>query len=181
MEHNHNNYWGILGILGLLGYVLQNQIYYIFFLFFFLFLFKTDKYEKNNLPNIDKNYNKYKLGILIGSSILIVDSLYLMVYKSLNDLTTIGLVFGIIIYVGSFFAYIGIEKTAKDERLRKIGTMAATWSWYITLIFICFLLISMQWTGRIHNPIELMGLVVFVMVTTMLIANTMLSIVGDIE
>lgn len=181
MEHKNYNYWGMLGILGLLGYVLQNQIYYILFLFFFLFLFKTDKYEKNNLPSIDKNYNKYKLGILFGSTILIVDSLYLMAYKSLNDLITIGLLFGIIIYVGSFFAFIGMEKTAKDERLRKIGTMAATWSWYITLIFICFLLVSMQWAGRIHNPVELMGLVIFVMVTTMLISNTILSKVGDIE
>ncbi|MTK64311.1 MAG: hypothetical protein F8N15_07295 [Methanobacterium sp.] len=99
----------------------------------------------------------------------------------MNDLTAIGLLFGIIIYVGSFFAYIGMEKTAKDERLRKIGTMAATWSWYITLIFLCFLMVSMQWAGRIHDPVELMGLVIFVMVTTMLISNTILSRIGDIE
>lgn len=184
MEQNFNNYWGLLGILGLLGYVLENPIYYVFFAFFLIFfvpIFKTDKNNNSNSSSVDKNYNKYKLGILVGSAILIVDSLYLMAFKTLNDLIAIGLLFGIIIYVGSFFAYIGMEKTAKDERLRKIGTMAATWSWYITLMFICFLLISMQWAGRIHNPVELMGLLVFVMVTTMLIANTILSQIGDIE
>jgi hypothetical protein len=185
MEHNFNYFWGLLGILGLLGYVLETPVYYVFFAFFLLFLVplfnKTEKNRKDNLPSIDKNYNKYKLGILIGSAILIVDSLYLMAYKTLNDLTAIGFLLGIIIYVGSFFAYIGMEKTAKDERLRKIGTLAATWSWYITLVFVCFLLVSMQWAGRIHNPVELMGLVVFVMVTTMLIANTILSQIGDLE
>lgn len=133
---------GFTRILGLLGYLLENPVYYIFFSFFLLFLvpiFKnTNKNENSGVSSIDKNYNNYRLGILIGSTILIVDSLYLMAYKTLNDLTAIVLLFGIIIYVGSFFAYIGMEKTAKDERLRKIGTLAATWSWYITLVFLCF-------------------------------------------
>jgi hypothetical protein len=185
MEQKFNYFWGLLGILGLLGYVLENPVYYAFFAFFLLFLvpifIKTNNNETIGKSNIDNQYNKYKLGILIGSVILIVNSLYLMAYKSMNDITSIGILFGIIIYVGSFFAYIGMEKTAKDERLRKIGTLAATWSWYVTLLFVCFLLISMQWAGRIHDPVELMGLVIFVMVTTMLITNTILSRMGDIE
>ena len=69
-----------------------------------------------------------------------------------------------------------MDKTARDERLRKIGTLAATWSWYITLVFVVFLVISMYWAQRIHDPIELMGVTIFVMVTTMLVANTILTL-----
>jgi hypothetical protein len=39
----------------------------------------------------------------------------------------------------------------------------------------------MFWADRIHDPIELMGLIIFVMVTTMLVANTILSRKGDID
>lgn len=186
MDVKFNYFWGLLGILGLLGYVLENSIYYAFFAFFLLFLVPVYKRAAKNegikkKSSIDSDYNKYKIGIWIGSLILIVDSLYLMASKTMNDFTAIGLLLGILIYVGNFFAYMGMEKTAKDERLRKIGTLAATWSWYITLVFICFLLVSMYWAQRIHDPIELMGLVIFVMVTTMLVANTILSRRGDIE
>lgn len=185
MEFKFNYFWGLLGILGLLGYILENPVYYAFFVLFLLFLVpiftKTSKNETNEKSSIDNKYNMYRMGILIGSGILIVDSIYLMAYKTMNDITSVGILLGIIIYCGSFFAYIGMEKTAKDERLRKIGTLAVTWSWYITLLFICFLVVSMYWAGKIHDPVELMGLVIFVMVTTMLIANAILSRMGDIE
>lgn len=110
-----------------------------------------------------------------------ITSLYLMAVNNMNDYTAIGLLLGMTIYIVSFFAYMGMEKTTRDERLRKIGTLAVTWSWYITLIFTGFLVVSMFWADRIHDPIELMGLIIFVMITTMLVANTILSRIGDID
>ncbi|MBI5679413.1 MAG: hypothetical protein HZC47_00725 [Methanobacterium sp.] len=185
MEVKFNFFWGLLGILGLLGYVLGDPVYYAFFAFFMFFLSpvydKAKNGEKKENNKLGRNYDMYKIGIWIGSAILIVDSLYLMATKTMNDFTAIGLLLGIIVYVSSFFAYMGMEKTARDERLRKIGTLAVTWSWYITLVFICFLVISMYWAQRIHDPIELMGLTIFVMISTMLVANTILSRKGDID
>ena len=186
METKFNYFWGLLGILGLLGYVLEDPIYYAFFAFFLFFLApvynkakKNGEKKENKKP--DRNYDMYKISIWLGSAILLVDSFYLMATKTMNDFAAIGLLLGIIIYVSSFFASIGMEKTARDERLRKIGTLAATWSWYITLVFVSFLVVSMYWAQRIHDPIELMGLTIFVMVTTMLVANTILSRIGDID
>lgn len=75
----------------------------------------------------------------------------------------------------------GMDKKAQDERLRKIGTYATTYSWYITLVFVSFLLINMYWAQNIHNPLELMGVIIFIMTSTMLIANTILSRKGDID
>lgn len=189
MEVKFNYFWGLMGILGLLGYVLQNPTYYVFFVFFLFFLVpvsnkaaKSDQNkEKTKKSSIERDYKIYKVSIWIGSAVLMVDSLFLMATKTMNDFTTIGLLLGIIIYVTSFFAYLGMEKTAGDERLRKIGTLAVTWSWYITMVFLCFLLVSMYWAQRFHDPVELMGLTIFVMVSTMLIANTILSYKGDIE
>lgn len=186
MEVKFNYFWGLLGILGVLGYVLGDPVYYAFFAFFLFFLAPvydkaTKNGEKEESKKVEKNYDMYKISIWLGSGILLVDSFYLMATKTMNDFTAIGLLLGILIYVSSFFASIGMDKTAKDERLRKIGTLAATWSWYITLVFVCFLLISMYWAQRIHDPVELMGLVIFVMVTTMLVANTILSRIGDID
>jgi hypothetical protein len=40
---------------------------------------------------------------------------------------------------------------------------------------------TMYWGQNIHNPIELMGVTIFVMVSSMIIANTVLSRRGDIE
>ncbi len=184
MKAKYNYFWGLLGILGILGYVLENPIYYVFFVFFLFFISpvenkKIKKQDKES--SIERDYKLYKISMWGGSAILIVDSLYLMATKTMNDLTVIGLLIGIIIYVSSFFAYMGMEKKSADERLRKIGTLAVTWSWYITLTFISFLLVTMYWAQRIHDPVELMGLTIFVMVTTMLIANTILRYRGDID
>ncbi|HNS25551.1 MAG TPA: DUF3796 domain-containing protein [Methanobacteriaceae archaeon] len=188
MEEKFKVFWGLLGFLGILGYILGDPIYYAFFAFFLFFLSpvyskttanKDGKVEKKS--KMERNYRMYKISIWVGSAILIVTSLYLMATKNMNDYTAMGLLIGMIIYIVSFFAYIGMEKKAGDERLKKIGTLAATWSWYITLIFVGFLLVSMFWAQRMHDPVELMGLVVFILVTTMLVSNTILSRVGDID
>lgn len=182
MDVKFNYFWGLLGILGILGYVLGDPVYYAFFAFFLFLLAPVYEKTKNGAKKEkSRNYDWYKISIWVGSAILLVDSFYLMATKTMNDLTAIGLLLGIIIYVSSFFASIGMEKTARDERLRKIGTLAATWSWYITLVFVAFLLVSMYWAQRIHDPIELMGLTIFVMISTMLVANAILSRIGDMD
>ena len=185
METKFNYYWGLLGVLGLLGYVLENPVYYVFFAFFLLFLVpvlgKITGKNENKEYNMENNYNMYRVSIWLGSVALIVDSLVLIIWKTMNDLVAIGLLLGILIYGISFFAYMGMDKSARDERLRKIGTYSATYSWYITLVFVVYLVITMYWGQNIHNPLELMGVTILVMVSTMLIANTVLSRKGDIE
>ena len=131
--------------------------------------------------NVERDYNSYRVILWIGSALLIVSSLSLILWKTMNDFIVTGLLLGIMFYVISFFAYIGMGDTVKDERLRKIGTLAATWSWYITLTFVGSLVISMYWANRIRNPVELMGVTIFVMVAAMLVANIILSHKGDVE
>nr|WP_319374337.1 hypothetical protein [uncultured Methanobacterium sp.] len=189
MKTEFNYFWGILGILGFLGYIFENQIYYVFFAFFLLFLVpiynKIGKKEENKdkHPNINesKNYNLQNISIWLGSAALMFSGLIMMVTKTMSDLLVVIILLGATAYLTNFFIYVGMDKKAQDERLRKIGTFATTYSWYITLMFISFLVINMYWAQNIHNPIELMGVTIFVMTSTMLIANTILNRKGDID
>ncbi len=189
MKIEFNYFWGLLGILGFLGYIFENQIYYVFFAFFLLFLVpifnKIGKKEENKdkHPNLNesKSYNVQNISIWLGSAALMFSGLIMMVTKTMSDLLVVIILLGATAYLTNFFIYVGMDKKAQDERLRKIGTFATTYSWYITLMFISFLVINMYWAQNIHNPIELMGVTIFVMTSTMLIVNTILNRKGDID
>lgn len=127
------------------------------------------------------NIDTYDVSIWIGSAILMICGLVLMATKTMNDLLAMLMLIGVAAMVTSFFNYMGMDEKAKDERLRKIGTYATTYSWNITLVFVSFLVITMYWAQNIHNPLELMGVTIFVMVATMLVANTILRRKGDID
>lgn len=188
MQIEFNYYWGLIGFLGTLGYVLENPMYYVFFVFFLLFLVPVfNKRKKSNeksreILSIDNSnsYDLYTVSIWLGSVVLIIDSFVLMIWKTMSDYVTIGLLLGIMIFMANFFTYFGMEKP-KDERLRKIGTSSATYSWYITLIFICFILITGYWSGVPRTGPELLGVTIFMMVTTTIIINTYLNLKGDME
>ena len=99
----------------------------------------------------------------------------------MNDALAIGLLLGVMVFMTNFFSYIGIEKSTQDERIRKIGTLSATYSWYVTIVFVSFLLITGYWSGVVRTGTELLGVTIFVMVTTIIGTNTYMKLKGDIE
>ncbi|MBM4240450.1 MAG: hypothetical protein FJ150_02040 [Euryarchaeota archaeon] len=130
---------------------------------------------------IDKKIiDPYRVSMWLGSAILIILAVYMIIWKTVDDFIAIMVLVGILIIVVNFLSYIGMEKP-KDERLKKIGTLAATYSWYITLAFMCFLLFSGYYSHRVFKPAELFGLVIFVMISTMLVINECLNLKGDVE
>jgi len=136
--------------------------------------------KTKSTDKIDKQYLASKALMWIGSAILLVCAVYMIIWKTFNDIIAIEVLIGAMVIIISFFSYIGMEKPA-DERLIKVGTMSATWSWYITLMFMCFLLFSGFYTPRQFQPAELFGLVIFVMVSTMIVLNTYFNRKGDVE
>lgn len=129
---------------------------------------------------IDKQYKVSKALLWIGSAMLLVSGVYLIIWKTFNDIVTTTVWLGAMIFVVSFFTYLGMDKP-KDERLRKVGTTAATWSWYITLMFMCSLVFFGFISHRNFQAAEIFGLVIFVMVSTMLVLNTYFNRKGDVE
>ncbi|MEG3224953.1 MAG: hypothetical protein BME94_05345 [Methanobacteriales archaeon Met13] len=130
---------------------------------------------------VKNNFNGYNATIWIGSAFLMVSSIFLMIGKTMNDYLAVGMLLGVMIFMTSFLQYIGMEKPAKDKRIRKIGPISTTYSWYITLVFICFLLITGYWSGVPRTPAELLGVTIFVMLSSMLGINTYLNMKGYVE
>jgi hypothetical protein len=194
MKIEFNFYWGLMGLLGLLGYVLENPAYYVFFALFLLAFVPNISGKINSKKNLGKNqddidrdygslssYNIYNICIGLGSTLLIISSLSLIIWKTMNDILAITLLLGVMIFTTTFFTYLGMEKPEKDERIRKIGTTSATYSWYVTISLVCFLLITGYWSGVPRTGTELLGVTIFVMVTTMIGTNTYLKYKGDVE
>lgn len=184
MKLEFNYFWGILGFLGILGYVLENPVYYAFFAFFLLFLvpvFNEKEPEKNsNVKKSSNNYDLHKVSMWIASAALLICGLVLIIWKTIDDTIALVVFLSIIILSSNYFQSIGMDKP-KDERLRKIGTMAATWSWYTTLSFVGFLLVFSSWGGREYNAAEAFGVTIFVMVLTMVVSSAYLNYKGDAE
>lgn len=134
---------------------------------------------KSNI-NTDRKYRNYKISIWIGSLLLIISSINLIFYKSINFYTSSMLLIGILLYSSDFLNYIGIGKS-KNDSIRNIGIYATAWSWYITLIFNGFLIITMYWSNNVREPSELMGIIILVMVITMHIANLIIGSKDDLN
>jgi hypothetical protein len=133
------------------------------------------------MTNKIRNVDWYNLSMWLASAALIIAGLVMIIWKTLDESLVIIVLLGGSVIMFNFFHYMGMEKSARDERIRKLGTLSATYSWYITLIFLCFLLFSGYYAHRDFKVAELFGLTIFVMVSTMLVINTALNLKGDVE
>jgi NADH:ubiquinone oxidoreductase subunit 6 (subunit J) len=97
----------------------------------------------------------YKVSLWLGSAALAIAGIVLIIWKTLDDAIIIVILLGALTLASNFFIYMGMDKPLKDERARKIGTLAATYSWFITIVFMCFLLVTGYGSGRVFAPEEL--------------------------
>jgi arginine exporter protein ArgO len=93
----------------------------------------------------------------------------------------VGVLLGVVLMLSSFFDFIGASPDARDERARKIGTLAATWSWYVTIAFTGMLLVFSYWNHREFETAHLLSTIVFIMIASMLVVNTYFNLKGDVE
>jgi len=63
----------------------------------------------------------------LTSAALIIFGIVLIIWKTLDDTIAIVVLLSIVILSTNFFQSIGMEKPAKDERIRKIGTAEDTY------------------------------------------------------
>ena len=166
---------GLLGFLGILGYVLNEPAYYVFFAFF-LNLYPVFL----DLKKGESKISIYKLITWFGSGLLILSGVILIVTRTTSYVLGVIVLVGIFAFMIGFYEYIGMDEP-KDERLKKIGTTATTYSWHLTLLIICSILISSIWSGDKSISIASLGLILFVMVATMLGVNIYLNRKGDVN
>ena len=122
----------------------------------------------------------YTASMWIGAITLIICGSFMIVYKVVDMTIAVLVLIGIMAIMSNFFSYIGMSKP-QDERLRKIGTLSATYSWYVSIVFICFLVFSGYLAHRERTTAEIFGVIILIMVASMMITNTYLRWKGEVE
>jgi uncharacterized membrane protein len=122
-----------------------------------------------------------KASMWLGYLVMIGLGLAMAVFDWSDGNASLAIIFCMVIFTANFFGYLGMEKTVKDERARKIGTYAATYSWYITLVAMCFLVIWDIAFGLELSVARFFGIIVVVMVTSMMVINAYKGYRGDVE
>lgn len=127
-----------------------------------------------------KKTDLFKISIVIGSVIIILPVAILIITKTMSNILAVIILIGMVAFMVSFFSFVGMEKP-KDERLRKIGTIAATYSWFLTLLIIGAVFVSAILSGSSYITIENLGLIFIIMIVSMLAVNVYFLQRGDIE
>lgn len=130
--------------------------------------------------------NEDQLGIVktstwLGYLLMLSMGAVLVIYEPADGNATLAVLFIVSIFTANFFAYIGLEKPAKDERARRIGTLAATYSWFITICAMCFVYIC-DVAFEVHLSVpRFLGILLLVMIVTMAGLNFYFGRRGDVE
>ncbi len=135
---------------------------------------------------MNANQNVDQLGIIkasmwLGYLLVLAMGAVLVYYEPADGNASLAVLFVVSIFTANFFAYIGLDKKSKDERARKIGTMAATYSWFVTLCLMCFVYI---WAVAFDFPMSMarfLGIMLIVMVVTMAGFNAYYGRKGDVD
>ncbi len=122
-----------------------------------------------------------KLSMWLGYLVMIGLGLAMAVFDWSDGNASLAIIFCVVIFTANFFGFLGMEKPTKDERARKIDTYAATYSWYITLVAMCFLVIWDIAFGLKLSVARFFGIVLLVMVMSMMAINAYKGYKGDVE
>ena len=117
----------------------------------------------------------------LGMVLLIVASAGMFLLDTISAAISAVLIFGVVITLTNYFTYIGVNEKGRDERARKLGTMAATLSWYVSLMFIGFVAVFSFWNGRQFSTAKSFGVMIFLMAASMAVAMIYYEIRGDVE
>jgi uncharacterized membrane protein len=132
------------------------------------------------------NNEAVRLGVIkasmwLGYLVMIGLGLAMAVFEWSDGNASLAILFCVVIFTANFFGFLGMEKPSKDERARKIGTYAATYSWYITLVAMCFLVIWNIAFNLNMSVARFFGIILLVMVTTLMVINAYKAWKGDVE
>jgi uncharacterized membrane protein len=130
--------------------------------------------------------NEDQLGIVkasmwLGYLVMLGMGAVLVIWEPADGNVSMALLFCVVIFTANFFAYIGIQQPSKDERARRIGTMAATSSWFITLVLMCFVYI---WAVTLNFPLSMarfLGILLIIMIVSMATLNFSFGRKGDVD
>jgi hypothetical protein len=122
------------------------------------------------------------ISMLIGGALLVACGLLMIVGDTIDNILWLEVLLGLGLFGGGLFEFLGLSQPLKDERVARIGTRAATYSWYAVFAFAGFISMVYGMGGgyKISMP-QAVGAVLIVMVSSILLFNWYLGRKGDVE
>lgn len=113
---------------------------------------------------------------------LIIGMLFLLLWTGINE-TSVSMAANILIVIViiSFLRYRYPERYQKDERTKKLSSYAASWSWLITLVTIALLFWLLYLDIFELSATQVLSIVLFVMILTLIVFYWYFSRKGDME
>ncbi|HEY3419397.1 MAG TPA: hypothetical protein VGK23_02475 [Methanomassiliicoccales archaeon] len=122
------------------------------------------------------------ISVYIGGAALIGCGILMILNDTLDGFLWVEILAGLGLFGGGLFEFLGLHQPLKDERIARIGTRAATYSWYSVLVLIGFMAMVYGMGGgyKIGMP-QAVGSLIIVMVISMVAFNWYLGREGDVE
>ncbi len=131
---------------------------------------------------VEKMVKARTISMLLGGALLVATGILMIVENNLDDILWLEILLGLGLFGGGLFEYLGLREPLKDERTARIGTRAATYSWYVVLVMVGFLgmVYGMGGGYKISMP-QATGAVLITMVVSIMMFNRYLGRKGDVE
>ena len=120
--------------------------------------------------------------MVLGGALLVFSGVLMLLNDTLDGILWLEVLLGLGLFGGGLFEYLGMSKPLKDERTARIGTRAATYSWYSMLVLVSFMAMVFGFGGgdKITMP-QAVGAMLIFMVVSILGFNWYLGRKGDVE
>jgi len=122
------------------------------------------------------------ISMVLGGALLFASGLLMVLEDDLDGILWLEVLLGLSLFGGGLFEHLGLREPLKDERTARIGTRAATYSWYAVLVFVCFLgMVYGMGGGYKISMSQATGAVLMLMVVSIMIFKWLLNMKGDVE
>jgi hypothetical protein len=122
------------------------------------------------------------ISMVLGGGLLIACGVIMILGDTIDNILWLEVLLGLGLFGGGLFEYLGLKKPLKDERTARIGTRAATYSWYAILVLVGFFAMVYGMGGGYKIAMEqAVGVVLITMVTSIMLFNWYLGQKGDVE
>lgn len=122
------------------------------------------------------------ISMALGGALLIACGVLMILNDTLEGILWLEVLLGMGLFGGGLFEYLGMSKPLKDERTARIGTRAATYSWYSMLVLVSFMAMVFGFGGGDKIAMsQAVGAMLIFMVVSILGFNWCLGRKGDVE
>ena len=120
--------------------------------------------------------------MVLGGGLLVACGVLMLMEDTLDGILWLEVLLGLALFGGGLFEFLGLRQPLKDERVARIGTRAATYSWYAILVLLGFMamVFGMGGGAKISMP-QAVGTMLIAMVVSILAFNWYLGRKGDVE